>query len=78
MKNRSRWFLVWAIWLATIAATFGVLEAMAWNNGVTLSRFVWDLGEAWPLFIWLCGALTGGLAVHFWWHWSPSGSKSEG
>lgn len=75
MKN---WHLIWAGWLFAIAATFAVLEALSWNHGVTLSRSVWDLSIHWPLIIYLWGNLTGGLAVHFWWRWTPPGSISEG
>jgi hypothetical protein len=76
---KRNWYLIWSVWLLFIAASFGILEFASWGpGGVTLSRYVWDVGDAWPLFIWLVGALTGGLAVHFFWHWSPPGSTSEG
>lgn len=76
--NRKRWYLIWALWLFAIAATFAILEGASWNNGITLSRATWDLSTRWPLIIYLWGNLTGGLAVHWWWHWSPPGSESEG
>lgn len=75
---RRRWYLIWAAWFLAIVVTFGALESAAWNTGVTLSRAVWDLSSHWPLIIYLWGNLTGGLAVHFWWHWSPPESHSEG
>jgi len=73
----KRWQWIWFGWLCAIAFSFGVLEALGWNT-LTLSRFVWDLSVKWPLIIYLAGCLSGGLAVHFWWHWSPPGSVSEG
>ena len=59
---------VWALWLVVIVCSFGAFEAYAiTHNKTTLSRFVWTLSKAFPLFPWLAGVLTGGLAVHFWW-----------
>jgi hypothetical protein len=37
----------------------------------TLSRRVWKASKAWPLLPWVVGAVSGGLAVHFWWPWCP-------
>ena len=73
----KKWVWIWTAYLALTAIEFAVLEYMGWDV-LTLSRYVWNLSQEWPLFIFLCGALTGGLAVHFWWHWNPPGSKSEG
>jgi hypothetical protein len=78
MTTRQKWYAIWAVWILLIAVSFGVLEFIAWDHGVTLSRFVFDISEAWPLVIWLAGVLAGGLAVHFWWHWSPKGARDEG
>jgi hypothetical protein len=86
MTARAKWHLIWAVWFLIIllatAGTFVALEAMSWTGGVTLSRSVYDLTSAFPLAIWFAGvfvgSLTTGLAVHFWWHWSPPGSGSEG
>ena len=73
----KKWAWIWTVWIAAIALTFAVLEYLGWNT-LTLSRYIWNLSQEWPLFIFLCGALSGGLAVHFWWHWNPPGSNSEG
>jgi Trk-type K+ transport system membrane component len=48
------------------------------NKNTTLSRFVYNMGKAFPLSIFLWGALVGGLAVHFFWHWCPPGSVTVG
>jgi hypothetical protein len=62
----------WAIVLLTIVILLLTLEAYTLLTGkVTLSRFIWEVGEAWPLFIYLIGFVNGGLAVHFFWHWDP-------
>lgn len=74
----KRWYEIWSAWLLLIMASFAVLEALAWNGGVTLSRTVWDATLTWPLLPVIYGGVFIGLAVHFWWHWSPPGSKSEG
>lgn len=44
----------------------------------TLSTAIYTLGARWPLSIYLMGMFSGGLAVHFFWHWCPAGSISEG
>ena len=59
---------IWAAWLLAIVVSFSALEAYALiDNTTTLSRWVWTITAAFPLFPWLAGCLTGGLAVHFWW-----------
>lgn len=64
--------IVWALTLTAIAIVLLALEAFALLTGrLTLSRFVFEISEAWPLFVFLCGFVTGGLAVHFWWYWDP-------
>ena len=60
--------LVWAAWLVAIAVSFAGFETFAlMTNRTTLSRWVWTVSKRFPLFPWLVGVLTGGLAVHFWW-----------
>lgn len=46
------------------------------NN--TLSHFVYTIGQAFPLSIFLYGMLVGGLAVHFFWHWCPAINPTGG
>jgi hypothetical protein len=70
---------IWTAWLFALVVSFAVIEGCAIAfEGTTLSRFVWELTLAWPLLPWIGGGLAWGLAVHFWWHWSPPGSSSEG
>lgn len=59
----------WTIWLfGLLPITFGLGEAYALYTGKpTLSQYVWRLSKAWPLFPFVAGVVTGGLAVHFWW-----------
>jgi hypothetical protein len=59
----------WTIWLfGLVPLSFAAAEAYAIMHGrATLSQYVWKLSKVFPLFPWLAGVLTGGLAVHFWW-----------
>ena len=67
---------VWGGILLFVAALLLGVEAFALITGrLTLSRFVWETSEAWPLFIYLMGFVNGGLAVHFFWHWDPKTTK---
>jgi hypothetical protein len=70
---------LWTAFLLLFIVGFAVIEAWALaTGGTTLSRYVWELSLGWPLLPFVAGAVVGGLAVHFWWHWSPPGSSSEG
>lgn len=65
----------WIIWAAVIVISFAVLETYAFKHPErenTLSRFVWTVGQKWPLSIMLFGMVFGGLAVHFYWNWCPA------
>lgn len=48
------------------------------TNHQSLSRAMWLMTTAWPPLIFLIGLLVGGLAVHFWWIWSPATSTKGG
>jgi hypothetical protein len=80
MNMPDKWFpLYWTVWLIAIVLSFAVLETWAiTEHGTTLSRFIYEISSAWPLFGVFLGAVFGGLAVHFYWHWSPPGSNSSG
>jgi hypothetical protein len=67
--------LAWVIWWGFAIVSFGVLETYAFKypqRSDTLSRFMWKIGQSWPLSIALLGALFGGLLVHFYWNWCPA------
>lgn len=65
----------WPAWLFCIALTFAIPEFLAFKyGGPTFSFFMWTTTIKWPLWGWIWGALMGGLAVHFWWHWNPPGT----
>lgn len=73
--NKRRSVIGWIALCASWLIGFAVLEAHALlhpDDGVTLSRLVAEIGMAWPFSIFLAGLVTGGLAVHFWWHWDPA------
>jgi hypothetical protein len=64
----------WIIWLLVIVVSFTFLEAYAFKHPErenTLSRFVWSVGQKWPLSLVLWGMLIGGLSTHFFWNWCP-------
>lgn len=66
---------VWVVWLLAIVVSFSVLEWYAFQHPSrlnTLSRFVWNIGQKFPLSLVMYGALFGGLAVHFFWNWCPA------
>lgn len=57
---------VWLLWALVSFAAFVVIEAwVLWTGAPTLSRTVYELGRAYPLFAALFGAVVGGLMVHF-------------
>jgi hypothetical protein len=65
----------WIIWLLVIVISFAILEGYAFKHPDrenTLSRFIWSVGQKWPLSLVLFGMLFGGLSVHFYWNWCPA------
>lgn len=71
----------WTVWWVAILMSFIMLEAIAFKyreDGPTLSRFMWTLGQKFPLTIYFAGMLFGGLAVHFWWNWCPALGSTNG
>lgn len=86
----SDW-LIWPIgigtWLATGWLLFAYFEDRAIRksgdpNRTTLSNWVYTITKGFPLLIFVIGLAVGlfwgGLGVHFWWHWCPAGSVSQG
>jgi hypothetical protein len=70
---------LWTAYLIAVVGGFAVLEGFALAfNGTTLSRYSWEINQAWPLFFPLICLIFGVVITHFCWHWSPPGSKSEG
>lgn len=65
----------WIIWILVVVISFAILECYAFNHPArenTLSRFIWSVGQKWPLSLVIYGMLFGGLAVHFYWNWAPN------
>jgi hypothetical protein len=80
MRGKWLWW-AWPVWLLLIVVSFSVLEGIAFEyaaDGPTLSRFIWTIGQKWPLSLVLYGMLFGGLAVHFFWNWDPSKGDKNG
>lgn len=67
----------WIIGALLFTVWFTVFEAIALHNKanpgriITLSRFVWTIGQHWHLFLVIWGMVIGGLSVHFFWNWCP-------
>lgn len=67
--------LPWILGAVLFVVWFAVFETMAFrrpNRFDTLSSFLETIGTRWPMSIYLAGFLTGGLAVHLYWHWCPA------
>jgi hypothetical protein len=84
MTGRQKMIVGWACLLLVpvllVAALFAVMEAYALmqpgpEDAITLSRFVWELNQAWPVFLpltcYLAGGIQWGFLVHILWRWSP-------
>ena len=71
--------LYWWVWAAIAITAFVVGEAYAFKHPQmdTLSRWIWHITR-WQPLIFIFGQFTGGLAVHFWWHWCPAGGMGVG
>jgi hypothetical protein len=69
---------IWLIWLGLFAASFAVLEGLALHSGTptTFSDYVVWASSVWGPLPVVFGWVTGGLAVHFWWHWTPSAADT--
>jgi hypothetical protein len=66
--------IIWAIGGAVAIVFFSVVEWFAIDHPTsqwTLSHGIAWLGVHFPLSIWIFGVFTGGLAVHFFWHYCP-------
>jgi hypothetical protein len=70
----------WPAWLALIVLAFAPAEfiALKYHQGPSFSMFMWWVTTKWPEWAYLWGTLTGGLGVHFWWHWNPPPSFPPG
>jgi hypothetical protein len=58
-------------WLVAVIVLLGY-EFWAIRTGRrTLSSQMVEWTRTWPLMPYIWGVVTGGLAVHFFWHWCP-------
>ncbi len=67
--------LPWIIGITIGLLWFAYFEHRAFaypDRQNTLSRFIWTVGQKWPLSLVLWGMLIGGLSVHFFWNWCPA------
>jgi hypothetical protein len=71
----------WIVGTILAILFFVYFERRAFNHPQrqsTLSRFIYTIGSRWPLSIFIMGQFSGGLAVHFFWHFCPAGSVTFG
>jgi hypothetical protein len=79
MSDFVTWTLINAAWLVAFAIfEYRALAHPENKDRATLSRYVYTIGSKFPLSIFLMGLVVGTLATHFWWHWCPVGSTSQG
>ncbi len=76
MTGRQKMIVGWTALILVNIVIFAILESYALSRsdpdgGITLSRYVWELSQAWPPIVFLLGMLTGILVSHFWWRWNP-------
>lgn len=58
----------WIVWIVATVVIFVALEAHALrHNETTLSRFTWNISQAFPALPFFVGLVIGFLACHFWW-----------
>lgn len=72
----------WTALIVGAVAIFVVMESYALmrpdpDDGITLSRYVWEISQAWPPVIFILGWISGLLTSHFWWRWSPEDSHDH-
>lgn len=66
---------IWLLGLVSAMVFFAAVEGTALRHPTrlnTLSHDIAYIGAKWPLSLWICGVATGGLAVHFFWHFCPN------
>lgn len=70
--------VIWTIFIVGFVVIFAIIEGWAIaTGGTTLSRYTWELSKSWPLMPFVLGLVSGGLAVHFWWHWDPENQNDN-
>lgn len=62
------------VWVGIFSAMEGY--ALHHDDALTLSRFLWDVSQAWPPIVFLAGLVIGLtigiLTSHLFWRWDPT------
>lgn len=87
MSGRRKMVIGWTVLLVGTAvvwlAAFAVMEGwgLTHDDAITLSRYVWEINRAWPLFLplvaYIGGGMQWGFLVHILWRWNPEDQKDH-
>lgn len=74
MTGRQKMIIGWSTLIVGWLIVFAIMEgyALTHDDAITLSRFVFEISNAWPPVIFLLGLTVGILVAHFWWRWNPT------
>ncbi|MCC6775620.1 MAG: hypothetical protein IT537_03130 [Hyphomicrobiales bacterium] len=71
MTGRNRMIVAWSVlglaWVVVAAPLelYGLIQEDP-DAAITLSRFVWEVSNAWPPVVFMAGLTIGILVPHFW------------
>ena len=66
--------IVWTIWLLAVVASFFIFEVWAvTSGGTTLSRYIWEASQAWPIIPIVFVIAIVAIIIHLWGSSPPPG-----
>jgi len=88
MTGRRKMIIGWTVFLVGGGVMqliiFSIMESwgLTHDDAITLSRFVWEVSQAWPpivpIFWFNFGGIIYGFIVHIWWRWDPRNPNDRG